>query len=180
MNLNIWEDFQICISVPLMNFFIKKLPIEIKKNQYSLPLADELILSSHKKFLHMFYFFSQQSHFRSSRPEVFCKKFVLTNFAKFTGKHLCQSLFFGKIAGQDSFKNTFFTELLRWLLLSLQFSVNYSHARVFTLQLYRGHKGSSICGTPAKILQNLWSAACKFIILRLRRNLHRLRSSSCY
>ena len=31
---------------------------------------------------------------RSSRPEVFCKKGVLRNFAKFTGKHLCQSLFF--------------------------------------------------------------------------------------
>ena len=30
---------------------------------------------------------------RSSRPEVFCKKGVLRNFA-FTGKHLCQSLFF--------------------------------------------------------------------------------------
>ena len=30
--------------------------------------------------------------FRSSRPEVFCKKGVLKNFAKFTGKHLCQSL----------------------------------------------------------------------------------------
>ena len=31
---------------------------------------------------------------RSSRPEVFCKKGILRNFAKFTGKHLCQSLFF--------------------------------------------------------------------------------------
>ena len=31
--------------------------------------------------------------FRSSRPEVFCKKGVLRNFAKFTGRHLCQSLF---------------------------------------------------------------------------------------
>ena len=40
-----------------MNFFIKKLPIEIKKKQYSLPLTDELILSSHKKFLHIFFFF---------------------------------------------------------------------------------------------------------------------------
>ena len=30
---------------------------------------------------------------RSSRPEVFCKKSVLRNFTKFTGKHLCQSLF---------------------------------------------------------------------------------------
>ena len=30
----------------------------------------------------------------SSHPEVFCRKGVLRNFAKFTGKHLCQSLFF--------------------------------------------------------------------------------------
>ena len=28
----------------------------------------------------------------SSRPEVFCTKSVLRNFAKFLGKHLCQSL----------------------------------------------------------------------------------------
>ena len=28
---------------------------------------------------------------RSSRPEVFCKKGVLRNFAKFTGQQLCQS-----------------------------------------------------------------------------------------
>ena len=36
---------------------------------------------------------------RNSRPEVFCKKGVLKNFAKLTGKHLCQSLFFNKVAG---------------------------------------------------------------------------------
>ena len=36
---------------------------------------------------------------RSSRPEVFCKKSVLENSAKFTGKHLCQSLLFNKAAG---------------------------------------------------------------------------------
>ena len=34
---------------------------------------------------------------RSSRLEVFCKKGVLRNLAKFTGKHLCQSLFFNKV-----------------------------------------------------------------------------------
>ena len=45
------------------------------------------------------------NHVRSSSPEVFCKKGVLKTFAKFTGKHLCQSLFFNKVAG---FKNTFF------------------------------------------------------------------------
>ena len=37
--------------------------------------------------------------YKSSRPEVFCKKGVLRDFAKFTGKHLCQSLFFSKVAG---------------------------------------------------------------------------------
>ena len=31
-------------------------------------------------------------------PEVFYKKGVLRNFAKFTGKHLCHSLFFNKVA----------------------------------------------------------------------------------
>ena len=31
-------------------------------------------------------------------PEVFGKKGVLRNFAKFTGKHLCQSLFLNKVA----------------------------------------------------------------------------------
>ena len=37
--------------------------------------------------------------YRSSRPEVFCKKGVLRNFAKFTGKHLCHSLCFNKVVG---------------------------------------------------------------------------------
>ena len=70
--------------------------------------------------------------FRISRPEVFCKKNVLRSLTKFTEKHLCQSLFFNKIAGLRPatlfkketlahvfscesckiFKNTFFTENL--------------------------------------------------------------------
>ena len=36
---------------------------------------------------------------RSSRPDVLCQKGVLRHFAKFTGKHLCQGLFFNKVAG---------------------------------------------------------------------------------
>ena len=36
---------------------------------------------------------------RSSHQEVFCEKGVLRNFTKFTGKHLCQSLFFNKVEG---------------------------------------------------------------------------------
>ena len=35
---------------------------------------------------------------RNSRPEVFCKKGVLRNFAKFAGKHLYQRLFSNKVA----------------------------------------------------------------------------------
>ena len=43
---------------------------------------------------------------------MYCKKGVLRNFAKFPGKHLCQSLFFNKAAGLP-----FLTEHLWWLLL---------------------------------------------------------------
>ena len=50
-------------------------------------------------------------------PEVFCKKGGLRNFAKFTGKHLRQRLFFKKkrvsgISACEISKNTFFTEHL--------------------------------------------------------------------
>ena len=36
---------------------------------------------------------------RIRRPDVFCKKGVFSNFSKFTGKNLCQSLYFNKVAG---------------------------------------------------------------------------------
>ena len=36
---------------------------------------------------------------RSSRPEVFCKKGILRDFSKLTGKNLCQRLFFNKVVG---------------------------------------------------------------------------------
>ena len=59
-------------------------------------------------------------YIKKQPPEVFCKKGVLKNFTKFTGKHLCQSLFFNKVAGlrPATFKNTFFTEHL-WTTASL-------------------------------------------------------------
>ena len=37
---------------------------------------------------------------RSRHQRCSIKKGVLRNFSKFTGKHLCQSLFFNKVAGQ--------------------------------------------------------------------------------
>ena len=68
--------------------------------------------------------------------EVFYKKGVLRNFLKFTGKHLCQSLFYPKVASQRPatllkkrlwyrcfsgdfvkfLRTTFYIEHLWWLL----------------------------------------------------------------
>ena len=72
---------------------------------------------------------------RSIRLQMFLKISVLNNFAKLTGKHLCQNLFFNKVAGLRpatflqkrlwhrcfpvnfaKFVGAFFLEQLRWLL----------------------------------------------------------------
>ena len=78
-------------------------------------------------------------NFRSILPEVFCKKSFLRNFAKFTGKQRCQSLFFNKVAGLRTatlfkkrlwhrcfpvnfskfLRTLFFIEHLWWLLLKV-------------------------------------------------------------
>ena len=77
--------------------------------------------------------------FRSNPPGVFCKKDILKNSVKFTGKHLCQSLFFNEAIFFNNFikketmaqmfscefygifKNIFFIEHLQWLFLKLQY-----------------------------------------------------------
>ena len=76
--------------------------------------------------------------FTSSRPEVYCKKGVLRNFEKFTGKQLRQNLF-NKVAGlrpatllkkrlwhrrfpvnfAEFLRTSFLREHLRWMLLLL-------------------------------------------------------------
>ena len=53
------------------------------------------------------YLFECFNIFRSIRPEVFCKK-DLRNFAKFTGKLLCLSLFFHKVPGLKQSENLLF------------------------------------------------------------------------
>ena len=47
--------------------------------------------------------FFRQLVLQKQPPEVFYKKDVLTNFTKFTEKHLCQGLFFNKVAGTGVF-----------------------------------------------------------------------------
>ena len=59
---------------------------------------------------------------RSSCSDVFCKKDVLKNFAKFTGRHLCQSLFLINswcfpVNFAKFLRTPLFTENLWWLLL---------------------------------------------------------------
>ena len=74
---------------------------------------------------------------------MFCKKGVLRNFTKFTGKHLCQSLLFNKVTGLrlatllkkrlwhrcfpvnivEFLRTTFYLDNLWWLLLFMIFSV---------------------------------------------------------
>ena len=57
-----------------------------------------------------------EHYIRSSRPELFYKKGALRNFAKFTGKRLCQSLFFNKDAGLSHLKRDSGTGVFQWIL----------------------------------------------------------------
>ena len=78
-----------------------------------------------------------------SRPDMFCKKVVLRNFGKLTGKHLCQSLLFNEVACLRPvtlfkkrlwhryflvnyvkfLRTSFLTEHLWWLLLCCQLTI---------------------------------------------------------
>ena len=55
-----------------------------------------------------------------SRRDVFFKKYVFRNFAKFTGKHQCQSLYFDKVAGMRT------ATLLKERLWHRCFPVNFA------------------------------------------------------
>ena len=94
--------------------------------------------------------------YRSSRLEVFCRKGVFRNFEKFTGKHLCQSLLFNKIAGLRTvtllkkrfcyrcfpvnfskfLKTPCITEHLWWLLLKTPVNQLIFTEELVDLQLY--------------------------------------------
>ena len=52
---------------------------------------------------------------RSSRPEVFCKTGILRNFAKFTVKHLGQSLLFNEVAGLRLWHRCFPVNFVKFL-----------------------------------------------------------------
>ena len=72
----------------------------------------KLDIKKANKFL-ILWVISTMAKFRSSRPEVFCKKGVLKNFAKFTWKYLCQSLFFNKVAKKETLSQLFSCKFCR-------------------------------------------------------------------
>ena len=104
---------------------------------------------------------------------MFCKKSVLRDFAKFTEKHLCQSLFFNKVAGLSPqacnfikketlaryfpvnfaklIKTPFFIEHLWLLLLNLLYSL---HDINFLLALDRKSHKDEIANLIQRIFMN--------------------------
>ena len=75
------------------------------KNVQSKPLSE---INRYIKIINMFdkknekscrWWRNVQTTNRSNHRRCFVRKGVLRNFAKFTGKHLCQSLFFNKASG---------------------------------------------------------------------------------
>ena len=101
-------DFCFWLLVKFLRAIIFLTAYELKKDLFEICAALKYL--SHPIFMHKSIFhenhkgqnhwwilyIKQHRKYRSSRPEVFCKKGVLQNFAKFTGKHLHQSLFFKK------------------------------------------------------------------------------------
>ena len=81
---------------------IRKVQVLKKLYQESFPRSFRnslVILFSHYSFEQLPLQFHNDNCFRSSCSKVFCKKGLLRNYVKFTGKHLYQSLFFNKVTG---------------------------------------------------------------------------------
>ena len=94
--------------------------------------------------------------YRSSCLEAFCRKGVLRNFEKFTGKRLCQSLLFNKVAALRTvtllkkrfwykyfpvnfskfLKTPSIIEHLRWLLLETPVNQPIFREELVDLQVY--------------------------------------------
>ena len=112
-------DFCFWLLVKFLRATIFLTTYELKKDLFE--ICAVLKYLSHPIFIHKNIFherhkgqnhwwilyIKQHQKYRSSRPEVFCKKGVLRNFAKFTRKHLCQSLFFKKEALAQVFSYKF-------------------------------------------------------------------------
>ena len=82
---------------------------------------------------------------------VFCKKGVLRNFANFTGKKLCQSLFFNSVGGLGSEKRDSGTGVFLWILWN--FLQNISRRLLLTI---RGHSLKNVFWKELLLKKYLW------------------------
>ena len=105
--------------------------------------------------------FRDCSYFQKRPPELL-KKIVLRNFAKSTGKYLCQSLFFNKVADPTKWSNTL-KEFVGTPMPKCDFNK-------VALQLYWNHTSAWVCRRIVWVCfylspfftEHLWTTASAF------------------
>ena len=113
------------------------------------------------------YFFGVMRNKVQKQPlEVFCKKDVLKNFAKSTGKRLCQSLFFNRVVGLRS------ATLLKKKLWHRCFPVNF--AKFLRTPFVHKTSGQLLIWTTASETSNT-----KYLELIKRRSKVQEKNMSC-
>ena len=100
--------------------------------------------------------------FQKQSREVFCKKGALRNFAKFTWKHLCQSLFLNKVAGIRLLRKAIKKETLEQV-----FSCEYCEISKNTFLQNTSRR--LLLSFYKKILTNLMSEKRKYKKIHFRR-----------
>ena len=90
----------------LSTFTVYKMLNNIESIDMVSPLSYSVNAAKGDVYLYFANFSVNERHNRSSHQRCSGKKGVLRNFAKFTGKHLCQSLFFNKVASGLQFPPT--------------------------------------------------------------------------
>ena len=101
--------------------------------------------------------------FRSSRLEVFFTKGILKNFAKLAGKHLCQSLFFKKVAGFRPWTYNFILkkEALAWVF-SCEFCKNFKNTYYYRTPLVAASETNQVFSTKiTKFMNDLFPKKSK-------------------
>ena len=75
-----------------MKNICERLLLKIFSATVSMSMSHNKVIFTENEWTHL-------TQIRSICPGLFCKKSVLRNFAKFTGKHLCLNLFLNKVVG---------------------------------------------------------------------------------
>ena len=107
------------------NYASKLIIFKVSRHFFQSNLFTYYLFPMNKCDIHFFY---RNTLYRSSRPEVFCKKGVIRNFTKFTGKHLASVSFLIKLQAQvcnfikkEALAQVFsceFCEILRTMLVA--------------------------------------------------------------